>query len=218
MCSRSLQKIIFFQFPKKQEQIKLMFFNTIYLYIDQFFIFFFRFTDNPLIGYYTGIAVLSLISVILGEFTISIAFRFNKKFIDHDNSEMIKMQNLSIHALVAKDKTHYKACNHEANEAFGKVFFTQIALASSSLWPVPFAMAWMQTRFGDVAFMLPGKILFIGDSVGYAFTFIPMYILIRILFSKIEHKLPYFKKMQRILAAYNGKSEKMLSFADLIKK
>ncbi|MDO9565998.1 MAG: hypothetical protein Q7J15_04590 [Candidatus Desulfaltia sp.] len=192
------------------------FFQTIYLNIDTFLIFFFRITTNPVIGYFIGILVLSVICVIIGEFTISLAFRFNKKYIDHDNRKMVRMQNLSVQALMAKDKMSYKACNKEANEAFGKVFFKQIALAASSLWPIPFALGWMQTRFLDVEFLLPCRLPALGESAGYSFTFIPMYILARILFGKIKHKLPYFKKMQKMLDKYKD-SEKIMSFSDLMK-
>lgn len=192
------------------------FYKTVYADIDAFLIFFYRITENPVIGYFIGIFVLSVICVIVGEFTISLAFRFNKKYIDHDNRKMVKMQNLSVRALMAKDKMSYKACNKEANEAFGKVFFKQIALAASSLWPIPFALGWMQTRFLDVEFLLPCRLPALGESVGYSFTFIPMYILVRILFGKIKHKLPYFKKMQKMLDEYKD-SEKIMSFSDLMK-
>jgi hypothetical protein len=179
------------------------FFQTVYFNIDAFLIFFYRITENSVAGYFIGTWVLSLLCVIIGEFTISLVFRFNKEYIDHDNQKMVKMQTLSVQALMAKDKMSYKACNKEANEAFGKVFFKQIALAASSLWPIPFALGWMQTRFLDVEFLLPCRLPALGESVGYSFTFIPMYILARILFGKIKHKLPYFNKMQKILAEYN---------------
>ncbi|MFV9644845.1 MAG: hypothetical protein ACNYWU_03380 [Desulfobacterales bacterium] len=187
------------------------FLQTVYFNIDAFLIFFYRVTENSVTGYFIGTWVLSLLCVIIGEFTISLAFRFNKEYIDHDNRKMVKMQNLSVQALMAKDKMSYKACNKEANEAFGKVFFKQIALAASSLWPIPFALGWMQTRFLDVEFLLPCRLPALGESVGYAFTFIPMYILARILFGNIKHKLPYFKKTQKILAEYNEGHRKTMN-------
>ncbi len=193
------------------------FIQTVYFHIDAFLIFFYRITENSVTGYFIGTWVLSLLCVIIGEFTISLVFRFNKEYIDHDNQKMVKMQTLSVQALMAKDKMSYKACNKEANEAFGKVFFKQIALAASSLWPIPFALGWMQTRFLDVEFLLPCRLPALGKSVGYSFTFIPMYILARILFGKIKHKLPYFKKTQKILAEYNEGPRKIMSFSDLKK-
>jgi hypothetical protein len=147
--------------------------------------------------------VLCLICVVLGQLTLAAVFLWNRRRIDDDNREMVRMHNLSIEALRAKDKRAYKACNKEANEAFGKVFFTQIAMSLSSLWPVPFALAWMQTRFSTVAFTLPVRLPFIGYSVGYLFSAIPMYILVYVLFGKIKSKLPFFRGVARILATYD---------------
>ena len=196
----------------------MSFFQTLYVYIDAFLVFFYRIPENPVLGYFVGTSVLCVLCVLFGEFTISLAFRCNKKHIDRDNSKMVRMQDLSVRALMAKDKKSFKACNKEANEAFGKVFFSQIALAASSLWPVPFAMGWMQTRFLEVEFLLPFSIPGVGSSVGYAFTFLPMYILARIFFGKIRRKLPYFTKMENVLDSYktDPKKKKMLSYTDLM--
>ncbi|MBU0986691.1 MAG: hypothetical protein KKH68_05495, partial [Proteobacteria bacterium] len=127
------------------------FLQTVYLDIDAFLICFYRIVAEPVLGYFIGTWVLAWLCVLIGEFSISVAFRVNKAYIDQDNREMIKMQNLSVRALLAKDKQSYKVLNREANEAFGKVFFKQIALSAASLWPIPFALGWMQTRFADIA-------------------------------------------------------------------
>ena len=192
------------------------FFYTLYIYVYGFLIYFYRLVSNPMLGYYIGIFILSFICVILGEITTSLVFKFNQPYIDQNNRSMIRMHNLSLYALMAKDKASFKACNKEANEAFGKVFFTQIALALSSLWPLPFAVAWMQTRFGEVTFPLPFRIFFLGDSVGYLFTLIPMYILVRISFGNTLHWLPYFKNTQKLLDSSHQETEKMVSFSDLL--
>ena len=191
------------------------FLQAVYLNIDAFLIYFYRIVDQPLVGYFIGTAVLSLLCVIVGEFTLSVVFRFNKAGIDEDSREMTRMQNLSIRALLAKDKRSYKAFNREANEAFGKVFFKQIALAAAGLWPIPFALGWMQTRFLDVEFLLPCRLPLVGETVGYPFTFIPMYILVHILFGKVKHRLPYFRTMEKMLASYKEDSHKMITLSDL---
>jgi hypothetical protein len=191
------------------------FLQAVYLNMDAFLIYFFRMVEQPILGYFMGIGVLSLLCVIVGEFTLSVAFRFNRKGIDQDNREMTRMQNLSLRALLAKDKQSYKAFNREANEAFGKVFFKQIALAAASLWPIPFALGWMQTRFMNIEFLLPCRLPVVGETVGYSFTFIPMYILVYILFGKIKHKLPYFKTMEKMLASCKEDSDKMMTLSDL---
>lgn len=191
------------------------FLQAVYFNIDAFLIYFYRIVEQPLLGYFIGTGVLSLLCVIIGELTLSVAFRFNKASIDQDSREMTRMQNLSLRALLAKDKQSYKAFNREANEAFGKVFFKQIALAAASLWPIPFALGWMQTRFMDIEFLLPFRLPVLGETVGYPFTFIPMYILAHILFGKIKYKLPYFKTMEKMLASYKEDSDKMITLSDL---
>ncbi|MCP4352391.1 MAG: hypothetical protein GY795_43585 [Desulfobacterales bacterium] len=162
-----------------------------------------------------GTSFLILICMITGQITLAAALRFNKKRIDHDNKEMVRMHNLSVYALLSKNKKAYSACNKEANEAFGKVFFSQIALGLTSLWPAPFALGWMQTRFIKVEFSLPLHLPLLGQSVGYAFTFILIYILVYIFFVNIKHRLPYFKGIDNILDSGNKESEQMISLSDL---
>ena len=189
--------------------------NTLYIYIDRFLIGFYRIIDIPILGYLLGTALLSLICVVLGQFTLSLAYRANRMNLKSNNNNMVRMHNLSIYALLAKNKIAYKSCNKEANEAFGKYFFAQIALGISSLWPIPFALAWMQTRFDGVEFLLPFNVPGVGHTVGYTFTFIPIYVLVYILFGKIKNRLPYFKKEHEFLKADVNDSEKMLSISDL---
>jgi hypothetical protein len=190
--------------------------TTLKQWLDVAFIYFFRLPDIPILGYYLGCSVLSLACVVAGQITIAIAFFWNQKFIDRDNEEMVHMHNLSVRALLSKNKHAYTSCNKAANEAFGKVFFSQIALAISSLWPIPFAAGWMQTRFQDVAFPLPLTLPVIGDHVGFMFTFLPIYILVYILFGQIKGHLPFFRTIVKRLEMYDveGK-EKMIRFSDL---
>jgi hypothetical protein len=189
---------------------------TLQQWFDSAFIYFFRLPDIPILGYYLGCAVLSLACVVVGQITIAIAFFWNKRFIDADNREMVRMHNLSVRALLAKDKKAYKSCNKVANDAFGKVFFSQIALSVSSLWPVAFAAGWLQTRFQDVTFALPVSLPVIGNQVGFMFTFLPIYILVYILFGWIKGRLPLFRTIVKRLEQYDTEStEKMLSFSEL---
>jgi len=184
-------------------------------WIDNALIFFYRLPEVPIAGYFLGTFVLALCCVVIGQLTISVAFLANRRRIDADNSNMVRMQNLSIKALAAKNKGAYKAFNKEANEAFGKVFFMQIALAAASLWPVPFALAWMQTRFSEVEFPLPFALPMLGDTVGYTFSFFPILILAFMLFGKVKRYLPYFKRIHGILDGYTKEKEDMITFADL---
>jgi hypothetical protein len=185
--------------------------NAFFLNVDAVLIFFFRLSDTPIVGYLVGSAFLAGVCVLCGQATIFTAFSVNKNLIRGQNQEMVRMQNLSVYALLAKNKKAFKACNRQANDAFGKVFFSQIALSASTLWPIPFGLAWMQTRFTDVQFQLP----FTDYSVGYAFTFIPMYILVYILFGKIKRRLPGFSAIEKKIDAVVADTEEMVSFADL---
>jgi hypothetical protein len=183
--------------------------TTLYSWIDTLLIFFFRLLVPPILGYYLGCAVVALICVILGQITLAVTFLWNQNFIDQDNQHMIRMHNLSIKALLAKDKTAYRSCNKLANEAFGKVFFSQIALSIASLWPIPFAVGWMQTRFQNVSFTLPFRLPIVGDQVGFMFTFLPIYVLVYIMFSHIKRHLPFFRTMAKHLQKYDDEgSEK----------
>lgn len=185
-------------------------------WLDTAFIYFFRLPDIPILGYYLGCAVLSLACVVIGQITIAIAFFWNQKFIDKDNHEMVRMHNLSVKALLAKDKKAYTSCNKVANDAFGKVFFSQIALSISSLWPIAFAAGWLQTRFQDVSFPLPFSLPVVGDKVGFMFTFLPMYILVYILFGQVKGRLPFFRAVVKRLEHYDEESgEKMLRISEL---
>ena len=195
-----------------------MTFQTALIYIDSFLIWFYRIHETPIVGYFVGTSWLALLCVILGQITMYAALGFNKKRINQDSQEMIRMHNLSVYALLAKDKRAYKACNREANDAFGKYFFAQIALGISSLWPIPFALGWMQTRFMNVDFALPLRIPLIGDSVGYTFSFIPTYILIYILFGRLKHHLPFFRNMEKILFSKDEDAEEMMSLSDICRK
>lgn len=191
--------------------------RPLYLWMDAALIFFFRIGDIPILGYYLGCTVVGLICVVLGQATTAVAFRLNRRFIDSDNHQMTHMHNLSMKALLAKDKAAYKSCNKVANDAFGKVFFSQIALAVSGLWPLPFAVGWLQSRFLHVEFELPFVVPYIGDHVGFMFTFLPIYILVYILFGKIKRKLPFFGNVAKMLDQYDQDEagEKMIRISDL---
>ena len=162
-------------------------FTYLYQIIDKAIIPFYRLTENPLIGYYLGTLVLSLASVIAGEYSIAFAFRLNKVMIKREADRIDHFQNLSFEALKAGDKEAFKACNGIANEAYGKSFFTQITLSAASLWPAFLALGWMQYRFSEVEFHLPFSVPLIGGTFGYFATFLLCYITVRIAAGKIRH-------------------------------
>lgn len=177
---------------------------SLYYWIDGPLIFFFRLTGIPILNFYIGTFVLCLICVVIGELTISLAIRFNRRYIHELNEEMNRNERLSIMAYESGDEATYKALNKQATDAWGKRFFTMVAYSAGILWPIPFALGWMQTRFQDLEFPLafPLSLAFPG-SVGYMFAFIPLYILGRIVFKYLRPHLPYFRG---VMASLNSES------------
>jgi hypothetical protein len=178
--------------------------DTLALHADSFLIIFYRITGYGLIDYFIGTAILSFICIVIGELSVSLAIRFNKRYLDSMSREMEEKEMLSMAAYRAGDRDGYKSLNKEATDIWGKHFFTMVAYSAGILWPIPCALGWMQTRFSEVQFELafPLSLIF-GKSVGYIFTFIPLYILCRILFKYIRPHLPYFRGVQKRLDQYD---------------
>jgi hypothetical protein len=156
---------------------------------DLFLIAPYRWPGNPVAGWWLGTSMLAVWATVLGEITVALAFRANRSYVREVAREMSDRHDQSINALKAGDKDAYRAINKLANEAYGRTFFLQVAMGASSLWPVPFALAWLQTRFSGVDFFLPLKVPIIGDSVTYPFIFLPLYVLARIVFGKVKRLL-----------------------------
>jgi len=187
--------------------------ETFLLFIDKYLVYLFKITGNPVTDFFLGIFLLCFLTVVVGEFTISIAFRLNQKHIDTLNEDLIEKNNVAISAAKQGDKKAWKALNRRANDAFGKSFFAQIGLGLASLWPIFFSLAFLQQRFGILEFPLPfGGLGFRGGTVNYVFLFLLNYILARILFKQFKYKLPYFKQMKPLLDKYEKQTEKMVSF------
>lgn len=163
--------------------------------LDQVLIVLYRITGHPVADFFLGTFLLAFVTVVIGEFTISIAYRVNHKHLSVLNRNMNSAKDLSMAALKSGDKDAYKAHNKQANDAFGKVFFNAIALSAACLWPVFFALSWMQLRFMDLRFPLP----FTGYEANYVVVFLVVYILSRILFGMLRPHLPYFRGVQKML-------------------
>jgi len=179
--------------------METLFFDTLQL-VDPFLIGFFRLSDSAMTGFLTGTFCLCLLCVVLGEFTISAAIRLNRSHLQTLQHELTQKEALSLQAYGMGDRVSYNALNKDANDAWGRYFFTMAAYSAGMLWPIPFALGWMQTRFQAVEFELafPLNLVF-GDYVGYPFLFIPMYILARIVFKHLRRWLPYFRGVQAML-------------------
>jgi hypothetical protein len=167
---------------------------------DGFLIFFYRLTGDPFVNFIVGTLCLAFMCVLIGEVTVSLALKFNKGYFDELAADMNRKEKLSIRAYESGDMTSYRALNKEATDAWGKRFFSMMGYSAGIFWPLPFALGWMQTRFQDVQFDLAFPLsLILGQTAGYMFIFIPLYILCRIIFKYLRPNLPYFRGIQKIL-------------------
>jgi len=173
--------------------------SQIPIILDPYLITFYRLTGDAMVNFLLGTFILAMISVVLGEFTLSLALRFNRRHIEGMEDELAKQHQLSMAALQLKDQKGYKACNKQANDVFGKYFFSMIAYSAACLWPLPFALSWMQSRFLGVEFKLVYPVSLIWSSTQYFTIFLSLYILARILFKNMRPYLPYFKQVQKAL-------------------
>ena len=175
--------------------------SPFFLILDPVLIWFYRITGYAFADFLLGTFVLAFIALVIGEFTISVAFLIVRKRIDQTTAEAARYQDLSLEALAAGDKPAYRAANKLANDAFGKSFFLQIALSAAFLWPIFFAVAWLSYRFADLEFPL----LFTDYTLGYIGVFILLYVVAYLLFKRVKYKLPYFRRIKEILDIYNSR-------------
>jgi hypothetical protein len=145
-----------------------------------------------------GTFLVALVAAVIGEFTISIVFRINRKHLERLNENLKKYSDLSKEALRRGDEASYKALNQQANDAYGHVFFNKFGLSAAALWPVFFALDWMQAHFAETGVAVPGY----PSGVNYVVVFLCCYILARIVFGRAKRHLPYFKSQYRMLQSY----------------
>ncbi len=163
-------------------------------FIDPFLIAPYRWFQNPIIGWFVGTFILTIWTVILGDITIAIGFRINLSYVKKVLEKTGYYHEQSIKAKSMGDEDSYKKINRLANEEFGRSFFLLMAMGMASLWPLFFAAAWLNERFGQITFLnLPGwmggyRINFIGPLV--CLYIIARFTISRIrgLFSKMLHQ------------------------------
>jgi hypothetical protein len=181
--------------------------SQFYFLIDGFLIWFYRFTGVPIADYMIGTFCLSLIAVVRGELTVSLALKCNKKYLDQLSDQMSQKESLSIKAYERGDMAGYKGLNKEATDAWGRKFFAMMGHSAAILWPIPFALGWMQTRFSSVDFEILFPFSLVTDTVGYTFSFFPIYVLSRIVFGHLRPFLPYFSSVHKTLVDSTAVSE-----------
>jgi hypothetical protein len=129
--------------------------ETINLFLDPLLIAPYRALADPVLAWWLATLLLAGLSILLGELTLALGKRLNRAPLAEHAGEAKSMQEKSMAALKAGDKTAYKAMNKLANESFGHAFFQRAALGAASLWPAFLAAGWLQRRFAGVPIPLP---------------------------------------------------------------
>ena len=151
----------------------------------------YRFFDDPILGWWAGTLVLAFWAVLIGELTVAVVFRINRKPVSRQWEETAYYHEQSLKAKQAGDEATYAGINTLANEAYGKSFFLFIAMGMASIWPAFFAAAWLNLRFSELAFFLPKWLG--GLELSFLAPFVLLYLAVRILFSKIKRAIPFFQ-------------------------
>jgi hypothetical protein len=172
-------------------------------YCDPYLLALYRLTGVEILDGLVGTFLVALIAAVVGEFTISIVFRINRRHLDRLNDDLKKYSDLSQEAARRGDPVSYKALNKQANDAWGQVFFNKFGLSAAALWPVFFALDWMQPHFSENGVPAP----FFPEGANYVALFLVCYILARIVFGRLKPHLPYFKQQHAMLMSY-GKRER----------
>jgi hypothetical protein len=140
----------------------------------------YRLTGNPLWDYFVGTFLLAFLSILVGQGTLSLVYRANRKHLEHLAERTDKLNELSLNAMEMGDKKNYKVINKEASDSYGQLFFNRFGLSAASLWPAFFALAWVQERFAQILIPVP----WLGFSVNYFVVFLISYLLAMIVFSR----------------------------------
>ena len=69
-----------------------------------------------------------------------------------------------------------------------------MALSATFVWPIFFALGWMQHRFLDLTFPIP----LIGYSLGYIGVFILLYIAAYFIFKPVKRRMPHYRRIKEL--------------------
>lgn len=155
--------------------------------LDPILIYPYRLFENPMAGWWAGTFCLSLWAVFLGEATLGLANRMNHKAVATNLEETDYYHEQSMKAKQAGDDTAYEGINKLANEAYGKSFFLLMAMGMSALWPAFFGAAWLDYRFGDLCFVLPGWVG--GLELSFLAPYILCYVGQRVAWGRIKGRI-----------------------------
>ncbi len=193
-------------------------YERLLMFLDRWFISFYRLVEDPILAYFLGTFLLALLCVLVGELLVGLAVYLNRDYLRRLTEELIQWNNLAVEAVEKGNPDAYHTFNREANEVYGKLFFLSIAHSAACLVPIPFVLAWMQMRFGEVQFPLPFAVPGVGDSVNYIFTFVVLYLPAWWLFKKIKRHLPVYRRIEALIDESGRAVKEMKSLADVLEK
>jgi len=182
--------------------------HPVYLWLDSYLIWFYRLSGSAEANFLLGTLALAVLSLLVGEFTAFLASCIVRRRFEQVAGEAKRYQDLSMEALKAGDRPAYEAANTLANEDFGKSFFMQVALSATFLWPIFFALGWMQHRFLDVEFPLP----FSSFSLGYIAVFLLLYAATYFVFKAVKRRMPYLRPIKELMDASGRSARNLKSF------
>ncbi len=171
----------------------------------------FRWPESPHLGIWLGSVLLALLCLLLGESTSALLYLLKSRFFKAQDShldDLVRYHNLSVDAIHQGNKEAYLATNSLAHEHFGRYFFAQAAFGLASLWPLPFALAWLAQRFEGLTFYVVAERI----ALGYVFVFLTCYICERVVFGRIKRFLPFFGRLEAQKRAEREKRGKLKSF------
>ncbi|MGD8959265.1 MAG: hypothetical protein PVI27_05410 [Desulfobacteraceae bacterium] len=157
----------------------------------------FRWPDTPMAGYLLGIAILGLQCVVIGDLSATLVAFINRRYLGTIGEKMERNRRLSEMALMMGDKASYRAVNRQALDAFGHSFSMGAAIFCVSIWPLPFALAWLHLRFNQAPLELPISLPLLGSSVHYFPSFLLTYIAVRIGYGMLMGRFPWYTAFKR---------------------
>ncbi len=175
-----------------------------WVYLDPIILPLYSLTGSFVGNSWIGTFLLAMLAVVVGEFTISIVYRVNRRHLGELNQRLKHYSELSEKAFQSGDKDNYKAVNKQANDAYGHVFFNKFGLSAAMLWPAFFALDWMQRYFSETNLPIP----FTSSTMNYVVALLVCYIAARMVFGRVKRRLPYFKHHYKMLDAYSQESVK----------
>ncbi len=193
-------------------------YERLLIFLDRWFISLYRLVEDPILAYFLGTFLLAFLCVLVGELLVGLAVYLNRDYLRRLTDELIQWNNLAVEAVEKGNPDAYHTFNREANEVYGKLFFLSIAHSAACLVPIPFVLAWMQMRFGEVQFPLPFAVPGVGDSVNYIFTFVVLYLPAWWFFKKIRKHLPIYRRIEALLEDSGRAVKEMKSLADVLEK